>query len=459
MPPLNPKIVFPEDFEWGVATASYQVEGAWREDGKSENIWDRYTHTPGHVCNGTNGDVACDFYHRYEEDAALAETLGLRAFRLSVSWARVLPEGTGRVCEEGVRFYRNVLTSLRRRGIRTVVTLYHWDLPQVLQNRGGWGNRDSAEWFLEYAGVLFGRLGDLVDRWITFNEPYCVSFLGYWVGRHAPGYHDYGLALSAVHHMLLAHGLAVRAYRETGLTAPIGITLNMNVARPFRPDDARDAAAADRLAMQNNRLFGDPVFLGRYPAELFTFLRDRGVTLPDVRPGDMERICQPLDFMGLNNYYVDYAQDDPARWPLEVSTARTGRPLTDIGWEIEPEGLHDLLKWIKEAYAPRQIVITENGMANADRVDADGNVRDPERIRYLEQYLAGVRRAMDEGVPVAGYYVWTFTDNFEWAYGTSIRFGLVYTDYATQRRTVKDSGRWYADVIRNGGFVPSDTAE
>jgi beta-glucosidase len=332
------------------------------------------------------------------------------------------------------------------------VTLYHWDLPQKLQDRGGWANREIAGWFADYARALYTGLGDLVDYWITLNEPFCVAFRSYWDGAHAPGYRDYSMALSAVHHQLMAHGAAVKAYRQTGLTAPIGITLNMNSMYPLDPANPADAAAANRLHLQSNRLFGDPVMKGSYPQELFDFLQTRGVVLPDIQPGDLELISQELDFFGLNNYYAEYVKADPAVWPLGCRAAKTGKPQTDAGWEVTPDGLYDLLVWIQEAYAPKQIIITENGAASNDFVNLDGKVADPVRQDYLRRYLIAVKQAIDSGVPVTGYYVWCFCDNFEWAWGLSRRFGIVYVDYKTQQRIPKESALWYARVIRDGGF-------
>ncbi|HEY5465499.1 MAG TPA: family 1 glycosylhydrolase, partial [Clostridia bacterium] len=279
---------FPKDFEWGSATASYQIEGAWREGGKGESIWDRFSHTPGNISDGENGDVACDFYHLYQEDIALAKQLGLQVYRMSISWPRIYPDGTGRVSREGIEFYIKVLKCLKASGIKAAVTLYHWDLPQKLQDRGGWANREIVGWFEAYARTLYAEFGGLVDYWITLNEPFCSAILGYWVGRHAPGYHDYSMALAAVHHLLMSHGIAVKAYRETGLQAEIGITLNMNATYPHNPGNPEDVKAARRIEMQSNTLFGDPVMKGAYPQELFDFLQTKGVVLPTIMPGDME---------------------------------------------------------------------------------------------------------------------------------------------------------------------------
>lgn len=446
------KIQFNEPLEFGVASASYQVEGAWNEGGKGESIWDRFTHTPGNIADGTNADKACDFYHRYKEDIRLAADLGFQVFRLSVSWPRIYPDGTGRINQEGIDFYRNVLQEIKKHGMKVSLTIYHWDLPQKLQDRGGWGNRESVNWYLEYAKTLFHEYGDLVDYWITLNEPFNSSILGYWTGEHAPGYHDYSLALTAAHHLLLAHGAAVREFRKLNLKSEIGITLNMNYAYPADPENKDDVEAAKRLMDQNNSLFGGPAWNGEYPGELFDYLRKQGVILPEIREGDMEQIHQKLDFFGLNNYFADVVKADDSVWPLKLKTVTCGRSLTDADWEVWPEGMHDLLVWIQKTYRPEKLIITENGMANNDWVDTNGNVQDPNRIDFFKRYLAEVRRAMDEGVPVKGYYVWSLTDNFEWAWGNKRRFGLVYVDYKTEKRTVKSSGYWFSKMIHNRGF-------
>jgi beta-glucosidase len=443
---------FPEGFDWGVATASYQIEGAWNERGKGESIWDRFTHIPGHVDDDTNGDVACDFYHRYEDDIKLAASLGIKWYRLSISWPRIQPDGTGPANEEGIAFYRRVLECLHKNGIKSAVTMYHWDLPQKLQDRGGWTNREIVGWFKDYAKILYDKLGDLVDRWITLNEPFCASIIGYWYGEHAPGYHDIGMALQAVHHLMMAHGTAVQEYRKTGLKAEIGITLNMNISYPFDPKAPKDVEAAKLDQLMNDNLFGDAVYLGKYPEELFSFLKKKGVVLPDIRPGDMELIKQPLDFFGLNTYSTNHIKYDPSAWPLEGRGCKTGRVHTDVKWEVNPQGMYDLLKWVNERYKMPKVIITENGEANNDWVSVDGKVHDPNRIDYLERYRAEVNHAIKDGVPVKGYFVWCFTDNFEWARGYSIRFGIVHTDYKTQKRTPKDSAYWYSNLVKNNGF-------
>lgn len=449
---MSAKYQFPEGFEWGTASASYQIEGAWNEGGKGESIWDRFCRSPGNIEDNTSGDVTCDFYHRFEEDIHIAKELGIKVYRLSISWPRIIPDGTGSINESGIDFYRNVLKCLHDNGIKSSVTIYHWDLPQKLQERGGWANREIVDWFGNYAKVLFERLGDLVDSWITLNEPFCTSFLGYWLGIHAPGYRDYATALAAVHHLLLAHGKAVKIYRATGLKAEIGITLNMNMCYPFNPSNPDDREAAKRSHEQLNQVFGDPVFLGKYPEDHFSYLQKKGIVLPEIAAGDMDLISQKIDFLGLNTYFASFVKDDKTKWPLDCVSCETGKPQTDTTWEVYPEGMYDLLKWVNDRYGQSKIIITENGMASNDWVSIEGKVHDLNRIDYLKRYLIQVHSAINDGVPVKGYYEWCFCDNFEWNRGLKRRFGMVYVDYTTQKRIPKESAYWYAGVIQHNGF-------
>jgi beta-glucosidase len=449
---MSEKYQFPAGFEWGVATASYQIEGGWNVDGKGESIWDRFSHTPGRIFDNSIGDISCDFYHRYEDDIRLAKELGIKVYRFSVSWPRIFPDGTGTVNEAGILFYRKILQTLRQNNIKSALTLYHWDLPQKLQDRGGWANREIVGWFESYSKMLYERFGDLVDYWITLNEPFCTSVIGYWYGEHAPGYHDYSMALSAVHNLLLCHGTAVREYRKTGLKADIGITLNMNISYPFDSQCSGDEEAAKRNQLQSNNLFGDPIFLGKYPEELFFYLKEKGVVLPEIKNGDMELISQKIDFFGLNTYFTDHVKADKNIWPLECRTLKTGKPHTDADWELNPRGMYDILKWVYARYQPQKIIITENGAAGNDWVNIEGKVVDSNRIDYINRYLIEVYNAIQEGVPVQGYYVWCFCDNFEWAWGLARRFGIVYVDYKTQKRIPKESALWYSRVITNNGF-------
>lgn len=451
-------IDFGKNFEWGTATASYQIEGGFQEDGKGESIWDRFTHQPGNIQDGTNGDTACDFYHLYEEDIKLAHEIGIGTYRFSISWPRILPDGRGEVNQEGILFYRKVLQCIRDLGMKSCVTLYHWDLPQKLQDKGGWSNREIVGWFEDYVRVVFENLGDLTDRWITLNEPYCTAVHGYWTGEHAPGYHDYSMMLTCVHHLMMAHGAAVKAYRETGLKAEIGITLNMNSTYPFCAEDSRDVEAAKRVRMQSNDLIGDPVLKGIYPEDLFIYLEGQGVVIPEIREGDMELIHQEIDFLGLNSYFSEYVKADDNVWPLNARVEKTGKNVTDADWEVNPSGMYDLLMWIQDKYHPNKIIITENGAACNDWVDLDHKVKDPNRIDYLKRYLVEVHHAIENNVPVKGYYIWCFCDNFEWAWGLKRRFGIVYVDYETQERIPKESAYWFRDVIQNSGFSIPDKA-
>lgn len=443
---------FPEDFQWGVSSAAYQIEGAWQEDGKGESIWDRYTHFQGKVSDGTDGDVACDFYHRYEEDIQLLKKLNIPLFRMSISWPRILPEGTGIVNRAGIEFYRKVLTYLKDNGIRSSVTLYHWDLPQTLENQGGWKNRESADWFEAYAEVCFREFGDLVDQWATLNEPQSSAMGGHFTAGHAPGIWDYSAALQVVHNLLRGHGKAVKLYRRTGLKAEIGIVLDMHTFYPVDTNNPQDVRMARLCWQQANHLYGDPVFKGIYPRELFEYLKDRRVVLPEIKAGDMEDICQPVDFVGLNTYWSDYVRFDENCWPIQGKYIQQDGRITDCGWEVVPEGIYDLLKWFHAEYGQKKVLITENGCACNDWVGTDGTVEDPNRITYFKEYIAACHRAMEEEVPLKGYYAWSFTDNFEWSWGKKIRFGLVYVDYKTQRRIPKSSAYWFSNLIKENGF-------
>ena len=447
-----PAYSFPKDFLWGTASASYQTEGGVHEGGRGESIWDRFSHIPGNILDGTTGDVSCDFYHRYEEDIALLKRLGLKVYRMSVSWPRIFPRGTGQVNRQGVAYYRRVLQCLRDNGIQSAVTIYHWDLPQALQDRGGWANREIVGWFEAYAKALYAELGDLADMWITVNEPIIAAMNGHWIAEHAPGYRDYSHALLTAHHLLMAHGAAVKAYRQTGLAAPIGCSMNMQMEYPANPDDPRDVQAAQIMMMHQNRFYLDAAYKGTYPEEYFAFLKRQGVTLPVILDGDMELIHQELDFFGINTYFAEYVRYDENRWPVFASAVKTGKQQSALGWELCPDGFYDLLQWTQENYAPKRIIITENGLASNDWVNIAGRVEDANRRDYLKRYLAEVARARAAGINVAGYFVWCFCDNFEWAQGLRTRFGLVHVDYQTQKRTAKDSAYWLRDTIEKGGF-------
>jgi beta-glucosidase len=443
-----PRLTFPKDFLWGAATAAYQIEGAPAEDGKSPSVWDTFSHTPGKIAGGDTGDTACDHYHRYEDDIVCMKALHLNAYRLSISWPRVFPDDTGRPNEAGMAFYRNLIGRLREEGIQPAVTLYHWDLPQWLQDRGGWASRDTVDQFEAYARYVFAELGDVVPIWITHNEPWVASFLGHWRGVHAPGLTDFAAALRAAHHILLSHGKAVRAYREMGYTGQIGITLNMVPVYPAG-DTPADLQAAERNDQYCNGWFTEPLFAGVYPEALWRWFSER-VEMPQVNPGDLEIISAPVDFLGINYYSPSYTRYDESDWPLEVGTVSTGKEKTEMGWEVYPEGLYDLLARVYGKYRI-PILITENGAAYRD-VLRDGKVEDEKRIEYLYKHLAQAHRAIEDGVDLRGYFVWSLIDNFEWAEGFRKRFGIVYVEYPTQRRIIKKSGYWYARVAMNNGI-------
>ena len=440
--------IFPADFVWGAATAAYQIEGAHDEDGRGPSIWDTFSHTPGKTLNGDTGDIACDHYHRYPEDIALMRELGLRAYRLSVAWPRIFPTGSGRPNPAGLDFYRRLLDALRTADIEPFVTLYHWDLPQALQDAGGCANRDTVGRFGEYAHTVAVALGEQVHHWATLNEPWVVAFLGNLMGVHAPGERNLGTALRVSHHQLLAHAEALSALRADARAGDqIGIVLNLSPIEPAGDANA-DAEAAHRQDGYLNRWFLDPLFRGEYPDDL---LRLYGDDAPEVEPGDLARINAPIDFLGINYYFRTLVRHDPAGVPVQASAVvPPGRPVTAMGWEVYPEGLYDILTRVHRDYAPPTIYVTENGAAFEDRL-VDGVVDDPQREAYLHDHLLQAYRAIEAGVPLRGYFAWSLLDNFEWAFGYTRRFGLVHVDYATQARTIKRSGRWYAGVTREHG--------
>jgi beta-glucosidase len=436
---------FPKEFLWSAATASYQIEGAWNEDGKGESIWDRFSHTPGKVVNGDTGDVACDHYHRWADDIKLMREIGLKGYRFSISWPRVLPTGRGKFNPVGLEFYDRLVDDLLAAGIRPFVTLYHWDLPQALQEIGGWGNRDVAYWFADYATLVGRRLGDRVKHWITHNEPWVVAFLGYLMGHHAPGLTDPRLALQSSHHLLLSHGEAARALWDAGdEETQVGITLNLSPIHPASESEA-DQAAARRQDGFLNRWFLDPLFRGAYPPDMLELYGDQAL---QVAPGDMTRIHIPIDFLGVNYYTRSVVKDDPKADFLRTAQVKVEGPeYTEMGWEVYPQGLYELLTRIQNDYDPPALYITENGCAFDDKVSAEGRVDDERREAYLREHFIQAHRAIQDGVRLYGYFVWSLMDNFEWAWGYTRRFGITYVDYPTQRRILKRSGHWYSNVI------------
>jgi beta-glucosidase len=441
---------FPDGFLWGTATAAYQIEGAHREGGRGPSIWDTFSHTPGKTHEGHTGDIACDHYHRYRDDVALMAELGFGAYRFSAAWPRVLPTGVGQPNPAGLDFYDRLVDALLARGIRPFVTLYHWDLPQVLEDAGGWGVRETAGAFGAYASLMGERLGDRVKDWITLNEPFAVTLMGYVAGHHAPGAQEPGLAYRVSHHLNLAHGDAVRALRASVPGARIGIT---HVSLPVYPasDADADLAAARRFDGFANRWFWDPTLRGSYPADILEHL---GGLAPSVEAGDAERMSPPIDFFGHNSYTRTIVRDDPAAPLMAVAPAPGTGPQTEMGWEVYPAHLYDSLVRITREYGSPDIYITENGAAFADTV-ADGRVEDPERVDYLRTHLAAAHRAIEDGVRLRGYFCWSLLDNFEWSFGYSKRFGIVYVDFATQERIIKASGRFLQEVARRNGIPGS----
>ena len=451
----------PSDFTWGVAAAAYQIEGASAIDGRGPSIWDEFTHQPGKIFENHNGDVACDHYHRWQEDVELMRKSGARAYRLSLSWSRILPEGTGRVNVPGLAFYEKLIDGLLAAGITPWVTLYHWDLPLALQARGGWMNRDIVDWFAEYAGVVADRLGDRVKHWMTINEPPCIIGLGYQEGVFAPGLKlDFKECLLGAHHVLLAHGRAVQVLRAK-CRGPVKISLahtgreRIPATRSAADIEAarRDYFSCSERAMWSISWWADPVYLGHYPA---AGLEAFGADVPHFTDADLKLIAQPLDFMGYNCY---------SGWPVRAGADGQavkvpggwgiGDPRGTLSWlYIAPEAMYWSAKLLYERYR-LPVVFTENGFCNTDFVHLDGRVHDPQRIDFLARYLSAMRRAVEEGIPVAGYFYWSVMDNFEWKEGYKDRFGLIHVDYQTQKRTPKDSYFWYSDVIRtNGANLP-----
>ncbi|MEV4680083.1 GH1 family beta-glucosidase [Streptomyces kurssanovii] len=434
----------PQDFAWGTATSAYQIEGAVAEDGRSPSIWDTFSHTPGKIEGDDHGDVACDHYHRWREDIALMKRLGTNAYRLSVAWPRVVPGGDGAVNAKGLDFYDQLVDGLLDAGITPSVTVYHWDLPQALQDRGGWPERDTAHHLAAYASAVAERLGDRVKHWATLNEPLCSAWIGHLEGRMAPGATDLTAAVRASYHLLLGHGLAAGAIRAAAPGAQVGIVNNLSTVAPASDRD-EDVAAARRMDGHTNRWWLDPVHGRGFPADM---LEVYGVELPEL-PGDMETIAAPLDWLGLNYYFPAVVTDDPTGpAPFARQVERPGVPRTGMDWEIDANGIEALLLRLTDEYGARRLYVTENGSAYPDVVRADGSIDDRERAGYLEEHLAACARAVRKGAPLAGYFAWSLLDNFEWAYGYDKRFGLVHVDYATQRRTIKGSGHRYTDIIR-----------
>lgn len=442
-------LTFPNDFLWGTATSAYQIEGAWNEDGKGPSIWDRFSHERGRVARNQNGDVACDHYHRWREDLDLIGELGAKAYRFSISWPRVMPAGTGKVNAPGLDFYERLVDGLLARGIEPFATLFHYDLPWALHEKGGWPERDTASAFGEYARAVADRLGDRVNWWITINEPFVVAMAGYLSGGHAPGRRSPRAMVRAAHTLLLAHGEAVRAIRSASKRAArIGVALNLSPVHPARDREA-DRRAADIIDKISNRMFLDPILRGSYPQGLW---RHFGPFRPPIRDGDLSAIAEPIDFLGVNYYTRDVVAG--SRW-IPFVGGRTVRPqggeYSEM-WEVYPPGLGELLERIQTDYHPPMLIVTENGTPGKEAPDSSGEVDDPHRISYLRRHLAVLHRTIRKEVPIRGYFIWSQMDNFEWALGYQMRFGLVYVDFATQQRIRKSSFRWFSGVIRQNGL-------
>ncbi len=443
---------FPKGFFWGTATASYQIEGAWNEDGKGESIWDRFAHTPGKIKNGDSGDIACDSYHRWHEDFALMQAMNLNSYRFSISWPRIQPVGSGPANPRGLDYYSRMIDALLEAHIRPMVTLYHWDLPQALQDAGGWPNRDMVGRYSEYVQLVAKALGDRVSDWMLFNEPIAFTDLGYLDGTHAPGHKSMLEFLRATHVVNLAQGEGFRALKSLRPSARVGTAFSMSPCEPATNSEA-DQLAAERAHAITNVWFLETALRGRYP-DAFTFLPE---TAMRIKSGDMEKVRAPLDFIGINLYYrticsapstkerISRAQD--WLYPVTMAPGQQG-PKTDLGWEVWPKALYDMLMRITRDYNRPIIEITESGCAYNDGPDASGAIHDTRRIDYHRQYLAALAKAISEHADVRGYHAWTLMDNFEWAEGYSSRFGLTYVDFKTQQRTIKDSGKWYANIAK-----------
>ncbi len=443
------KLIFPEKFVWGVATSAYQIEGAWNEDGRGPSIWDTFSHTPGKIFNNDHGDVAADHYHRWKDDVALMSELGIKTYRFSTSWSRILPDGVGPVNQKGLDFYNRLVDELLRRGIEPYLCLFHYDLPQALQDQGGWPSRETAYRFADYAALVAGALGDRVRVWFTQNEPWVTALIGHFVGEHAPGTQELTASIKALHHLMLSHGLAVDAIRgAVKRPVEIGVTVNLNPVYAATDSDA-DANAAVLADLYMNHAQLDPLLTGASP--MIDSPLGEALVGKVIQEGDLEKIRQ-VDLLGINYYTRVVVKHDPDVPMLGFSLVYPEGNEYSGMWEMYPDGMYQTLKQVWDYHPACRLMVTENGVPVPDGVDFDGRVRDERRIRYLQQHIAQVHRAIQDGIPIEGYFHWSLMDNFEWAHGYSPRFGLVYVDYRTQKRIVKDSGRWYANIIQQNGL-------
>lgn len=443
---------FPKDFILGTATASYQIEGAVLEDGRGASIWDTFSHTPGRIHAGHTGDIACDHYHNYKTDIGLLKELGVKGYRFSIAWPRIFPEGKGKPNQKGLDFYARLIDALLENGIDPMATLYHWDLPQALQSTGGWGNRDNADYFAQYAEYIFRAFGDRVKKWNTLNEPWVSAFAGHYYGNHAPGLNDFTLAVQVSHHLMLAHAKAVEAFRQLNQSGRVGIALNLYPIYPASdsPDDQKAAYRADGY---HNRWFLDPVLKGEYPEDMLNVYRER-LNAPVIKPGDMEKMkANRVDFLGINYYFRRVIKSGNGNEILHFGEVKPPESeYTEMGWEIYPQGMLDLFRRIRKDYGDLHMAITENGAAFKDDKRQGGIIQDDDRVKYISQHLQKAREAIEEGIKLDGFYIWSLLDNFEWSHGYSKRFGLFYTDYESLERIRKKSGLWLKEFIGENGL-------
>ena len=441
------KLTFPKGFLWGTATAAYQIEGAYDEDGKGESIWDRFCMNPSNIKNGDTGKFACNHYFLFEKDIGVMKELGINAYRFSVSWPRIFPDGKGKPNSKGVDFYKRLIEKLQVNNIKPLITLYHWDLPQKLQDIGGWANREVTDYFEQYAGYMFKEFKDADADWVTHNEPAVTVMSGYWDGSFAPGIKDPSTAIAVSHNILISHGKAVCVFRDSGIKGEIGIALNIWPNYPGT-DKKEDIEAAKRVNDSSINWYTDSILKGKYPEETVKLYSEK-LVMPEINEKDMKLISVPIDFMGVNYYSSNFIKNSPGTGFFNADCVSTNYDVTDFGWLIYPEGLYKTLVDINNSCPGLKLYVTENGASYDDIIDINGNIEDNNRVDYLYRHFLQAHRAIQDGVDLAGYYVWSLIDNFEWAQGYSKKFGIVHVNYETQKRTIKKSGYWYRDVIKN----------